>query len=87
MFRNGIRQITVGHKYTGHGSGMQQVASPLFDHARQYGTYSVDMGHDVDLPLILPNRQIRIEDLPAGIDARVIKKNVDRAVSLLCRID
>jgi hypothetical protein len=85
--RHGIGARADGGQQTGGRGRVQQVALAPFDHGGQHGARRVEVRHDVQLPLPLPDRVLRVREqaLPAG--TRVGAEQVDPAVLLERGVD
>ena len=66
---------------------MQQIAAAPLDHARQHRPHGVNMGHEVDPPLVFPDRQICIQDFPARVNARIVEEYIDGAIGIFDLFD
>jgi hypothetical protein len=78
-----VGQLAVARQDAGHRGGMDQVAAAAFQHAGQDRADGVDMGHHVDVPLLLPDFEIGRQRIRAGRDAGVAEEDVDRSEARL----
>jgi hypothetical protein len=56
---------------------MQEVALTTFKHSWEYCAHGVYMGHDIDIPLVLPDVYWRIQWVPSGCDSGVIEEEIN----------
>ena len=70
----------MGREDARHRRGVHEVPTAALEHAGQHGARSVDVGHEVHLPLAVPHLVRRRDRVAAGGDAGVGIEEVDRAV-------
>ena len=82
MLGRRVERVSSGAEDSRHRRRRDQMAALALDPARQHGPGGVDVRHDVDLPLALPQLVGSVRTA-AGGDARVREPGVDRSHVLL----
>ena len=75
-----VGQVGVAGEDPGDRGRVQQVARFPFEHRRQHRADREHVGHDVDLPLLVPGVDFRVQGIAAGGDAGVGEEHVHRPV-------
>ena len=78
MFGDRIGQVAVRCENACHRGGVDDVAAAAFQHAGQNRAHGINVRHQIDVPLLLPDVEFGGERAAAGCYAGVVEQDVDR---------